>query len=222
MNTDFDFNTYMENSTFNPPNELIKLNLSTNNLFDLIEKYTLDKLGGDIHTLLTYNNLMYRVGFVKVFGWSIPSRSSLMELQQNVGNDTVLEIAAGKGLWSALMKSIGMKVITTSISDGHYYNEEDMKKTWTNVEMMDCVEAVKKYTEANCLFLSWGSGQLHATLSSFTGNKLIIVGEDYDGCTDALYEEEDDLENNCGFKLVDQIKIPVWYGIRDSISIYTR
>ncbi len=139
--------------------EIIEKNLTIDELSALIDRFTGGKTEEKTDELFSMKNNeyfhFYRFDYAKIFGWSIPSVSALEKIKEFVDTDTVLEIAAGRGFWSALMKSIGMNVIATSIADGHYYSANDMEKTWLNVELLDCVEAVNTYSDANCLFISW-------------------------------------------------------------------
>lgn len=196
----------------------IKKNLSIDELFNMIEELT-DEKTQDSENLMrnsSYCSIVYRDAFTKLFGWSVPSRSSLKQIKEFVGSDLVLEIAAGRGLWSALMRSVNMNVIATSIVDDIYYDEDDMQKIWSDIELLDCTEAVTKYSDANCLFISWGNGQLNKCLPIFKGNKIVVIGE-RGGCTDWFEDNE-----KYGFALHSYVFIPRWTGLRDCVELYTR
>ncbi len=191
-----------------------KQRLTTDELFEILNKYT---------TIEHLNNIMFSFTFrekifVHMFGWSIPSLNSLEEALNFIRNDTVLEIAAGVGFWSALLRSKNVNVHTTSIVDNHYYNNKEMEHNiWTEVEILDGTDAVQKYTDANCLFLSWGNGILYKTLPLFKGNKIIVIGECEGGCTD--YLNTDDFDE---FELIQCITIPRWRGLCDDMRFYVR
>lgn len=204
---------------FPASDEIIKKDLSEKELFGLVHEYTDGKTYSETNDFMKNFKYspFYRFGYCAIFGWSIPSETALEKINEFVGPDTVLEIAAGRGLWSALMKKTNMNVITTSIADGHYFDKKQMEKTWTDIELLDCVDAVTKYGDANCLFISWGSGQLYRSLRSYNGKKLVVIGEGIDGCTDAL-----DYVNEFDFKLVSTIDIPCWDGIHDAVFLYSR
>lgn len=159
--------------------------------------------------------------FTESFGWSIPSRSSLDEIVGFVGSDQVLEIAGGRGLWSKFMSLSGIDTICTSIIDGLYYNKESMNCTWYPVELLDCCEAVKKYNDRNCLFLSWGWRCLYNSLKYYKGKKLIVIGENNTCYTDYL-DPEDDTWPNYGFKLLKECSIPMLPGNNDKMRFYVR
>lgn len=199
--------------------KLVDLYDSTDSLLDLIDQHcpvNAEKSIADIKKTVLYSCGQIRHSFTDIFSWSIPCRKSLNALLTFIDGDKVLEIGAGRGLWSALFRSAGLEVECTSRSihhgDGPY--AECPMGTWTDVELLDSEEAIAKYSDVKCLFISWDSGAL-AELESFKGNKLIIIGE-YEGCTG--YIEEGDY----GFKEVGTISIRRWHGIFDMIRVYTR
>jgi hypothetical protein len=102
---------------------------------------------------------------------------------------------------------------------GSYYDEDEMSLTWCDIDILDSIEAVIKYEDYNCLFLSWGNGILHRTLKHFKGKKLIIVGEPIGGCTDTM---DNDLLNENNFKLVKIDKLHHWYFMNDVTYFYER
>lgn len=183
------------------------------------------KFAADMAKTSLYSFGHIRNSFTDIFSWSIPCRKSLDALLSFIDGDKVLEIGAGRGLWSALFRSSGLEVECTSRSIHHDvpigHSPKDVKVsnecpmgTWTTVELLDSEEAIAKYSDIKCLFVSWDSGAL-SELESFKGNKLIIIGE-YDGCTG--YIEDGDH----GFTEVGIISIRRWHGIHDSIRVYTR
>ncbi len=191
-----------------------KQRLTTDELFEILNKYTTPEILNNFMFSFNFRNLI----FVHMFGWSIPSLNCLEQALNFIGNDTVLEIAAGVGFWSALLRSKNIVVHATSIVDNRYYNDKAMEHNiWTSVEILDGAHAVQKYTDANCLFLSWGNGILYETLPLFKGNKIIIIGEHEGGCTD--YLSVDDFDE---FELLQCITIPRWMGLCDDMRFYVR
>lgn len=182
------------------------------------------KFMDDIKVTLGENEFpsMIRDHYIKHFSWSIPSASAINEICEFVGKtdvnkgNKIIEIAAGKGLWSALMKMRNLDVIATSLLISHY-DLGDEERVWCDIEVMDAVCAVKKYSdETSCLFLSWGAGVLYDALKHFKGNKLIIIGENSDGCTDYLKN------GKFGFKKIKKINILKFTGLRDKMRFYVR
>ncbi len=159
-----------------------------------------------------------RLIYTSMFSWAIPTRPALDKLLKFIAKDQVLEIGGGRGLWTALLQASGIDVICTSLSASH--NGYDGLKfsedwTWTKVELLEAEAAISKYQNRSCLFVSWGAGTLSG-LTRFKGNKLIVIGEGEDGCTDYITDGED------GFKLCAEISIPQWSGINDIIRLYRR
>lgn len=165
---------------------------------------------------------MIRDHYIKHFAWSIPSANAIDEICAFIGKtdvdkgNKIIEIAAGKGLWSAIMKMRNLDVITTSLMTSHY-DMRDEERVWSDIEIIDAVSAVKKYSnESSCLFLSWGPGVLYEALEHFKGNKLIVIGEDSDGCTDHLANGE------FGFKKIKKVNILRFSSLRDKMRFYVR
>lgn len=190
--------------------DLIVLNIDNEHLFQSINKHVEE-------SILTFSK---RHIFVHIYGWSLPSIESAHALTSYISTSKVLEVGCGRGLWGLILKNMGVDIVCTSLGLVHGYASESIKscnKTWTDVEILDCVDAINKYSDRDCLFISWGSGILHQSLAKFKGTKLIVIGEGRDGCTDGLSKD-----NSFGFKIFQTIDIPVWSGIHDKIRIYER
>ncbi len=118
--------------------------------------------------------------FIDYFTYSVPTKTALDEMCNFILDSTVVDVGAGLGLWSKLLRLRNIKIDAIDIE---IYNN-----TWTNVEQMDCVEYIKN-NNPDCLLISWGSLTIVRSMEVFTGNKIIIIGE-YGGCTarKILYE----------------------------------
>lgn len=156
------------------------------------------------------------------YGWSVPTRRAIEHIQKFVGNDMILEVGAGKGLWAKLMQDLGMHVTPTDLS--HTDNKYIKGDPHTEVQMMDAVDAVNKFGDHSVLMLNWppyNDPMAAQALKAFRGNKLIYVGEGWGGCTG------DDCFHNIiekEWQLVEEreIDIPQWYGIHDWLHLYRR
>lgn len=191
--------------------DIITKGLSKDELFEIIEKYT--KWKDDHKGTVRYIICQY-------LGWSIPSKASMMVLKEFVGCNKVLEIGAGLGLWSALMKEFGLDVITTSKEPNSMpYKKEQPDHGWCDIELLDGLDAVRKYDECNVLFISWGyhNKEFKQAVNQFKGNKIVVVGE-IGGCT---YWLNTDKYNN-KYKMVKWFGIPQWYGLNDAMFFYER
>lgn len=145
------------------------------------------------------------------FAWNCYSYEAMKKIISFIKSDKVLEICAGKALWSACMRKAGVTMYVT--------DNKPSDKTFTDVEKMDGVKAIETYN-TNILMMSWppyDKSIAYDALIKFKGNKLIYMGE-YDGCTGdeqfhKLLEKEWD---------VKYISIPVYYGLYDAIYLCTR
>jgi len=169
---------------------------------------------------------MYRRDyFIKNYGWSVPTKEAIETLKNFIGNDTVLSVGSGYGLWSKLLQEIGVNAIaTTRISEkdrGHMPKHDHF---FTDVENIEHLEAVEKYPDAGVLMMSWppyDEPMAYETLRRFNGNKVIYIGEGMGGCTgcdrfhNRLYNEWKEVEDM-------HIEIPQWAGINDNVFLYVR
>lgn len=168
------------------------------------------------------NERVRRQNFYAKYSWSVPNNIALDQIKEFCGNDNILEIGSGLGLWAHLIRLSGLNIFATDIgSTGTYYT--NFSKTWTNVEIMNHKEAIHKYgSQCNLLFLSW---PCHHNLSAFEsinhyqGSKLIYIGEGLDGSTGEpqffkLLKKK--------YKFVKSINIPRWAGNFDKLYCYVK
>jgi len=178
-------------------------------LFRLVKYYTTDICGTD-------QGYIHMSIFNDLFGWSIPSRESVEKIVDFIGEDKVLEIGGGRGLWSRLLQESGIDVICTSKSI-HYSQRDPYRDrnntSWTTVHKMKADEAIRKYSDRNVIFISWGMYSLDF-LMKFRGRKVVIVGEGDSGCTSYLRDGQ------FGFQQVGEIEIPRWFLREDKIRLY--
>ncbi len=140
----------MQDTIINPK----KYFTSEDDLFDQISH--LNKYEGSDTVSVNCNRKLN----IEDCGWSLPNKKALDEIVSFVGNEgKILEVAAGLGLWSAAMKFRNLNVMTTTLMITHH-SPSDKEKIWTDIEMIDASEAINKYSDYECLFLSWGAGLL--------------------------------------------------------------
>ena len=126
--------------------------------------------------------------------WGIPTPKIIYDICKFVETDDILEIGAGTGLWAKLLNLRGINIIATDIGEsGEYYN---YNKTFYPIDIINGVDAIKKYKDYNVLLICWPpmNSIAYDCLNKFTGNKLIYIGEPKFGCT-----ADDDF-----FELLDQ------------------
>lgn len=205
--------------------EDLKKHLTT----DIISRNTPDEIiYYMIHTFEQYRtntniSLEVRKHFWPIFGYFIPSKRDIKKLCDFIGSSSVLEVGAGLGFISHLLRCQGINLDAIDI--------HKPEKTWTKIKLSNCVEAIQQYNY-DCLFLCYGNHILKKCMDNFKGDKIIIIGEGYGGCTDALIEnnglrvyETNDQElstETYDYKLVCRIEIPEWYPYTDSIFFYER
>ena len=174
--------------------------------------------------------------------WTPPfSYDILKKMVSFIGDSKVLELAAGTALQARFLNMMGVDIIATDSYD------ELGDFTYMPVEKIDYKNALKKYGDTvDCLMIIWGRGLPDKeTFKLFKGNKIIVIGEPYGGCTSAgiiddicCYADKNDIDtsnlvddntdNDYDNELVDQwlnvdrIYFTQWFGINDYIQLIKR
>jgi hypothetical protein len=92
-------------------------------LWEDIEKYGPPKRENDYKHPLP--NWWQFPRFSGEFGYSAPTKEAIQKIKQFVGDDQVLEVGAGKGLWAKLMQDAGIKVTPTDIAAGKTHGTDE-------------------------------------------------------------------------------------------------
>lgn len=133
---------------------------------------------------------------------------------------------AGCGTLSAALQKEGIDVTPTdNFSWRHHWSTEE-NKLWTEVEEIDCLEAIKKYPDADIFIMSWTymNNTAYESLKlirEVNPNALLIyIGEGWGGCTadDAFFdlvEKVDDEDFETAVQNFSQ-----WYGLYDRIRLF--
>lgn len=148
--------------------------------------------------------------YLQNFGPGVPTVQALQKLQHFVGSDTVLNINAGTGLWAGLMALHGISVTATDINPAN---------GWFDIEQLSTVSSLLMY-QHNVLFMVWPSDSTFTeALESFTGNKLVYIGECAGGYTmdDAFFRVLDD-----NYQLVNVVELPNWPGLSDKMYMFQK
>lgn len=151
--------------------------------------------------------------------WSFPpTLQQINELITLIGRDGYLEVGAGSGFLACILQRSGINFI--AVTDINPYNPMfnlDKKIEYTVVESLSALDAVQKYGKDSKVLLScWGRHEYDdSMLDFFAGEYIVDIGENEGGC--------------CGFgvnlkkwMMVHEIKIPTWFGLRDTLKIYER
>lgn len=158
--------------------------------------------------------------FIENLSWAIPSKEAIHKIKEFAGSKLILEICAGLGLWTGLLRLLGCDVIATDTFTTHRTSRE--KALIDDIIPMDAVTSVITYNLASVLFLCWpGCYESYAAdaLEVFKGDKLIFIGEIKGGCTadDTFY---DMLEAK--WEEIGQLRILNWPSIHDIVIFYKR
>lgn len=154
------------------------------------------------------------------YSWSVPNEAALNKI---ASFGPVVEVGAGTGYWSALLRLRGVDVVAYDahpIESGTSSFHPRAEQSWTNIAQGSETSAARHGDRT--LFLSWppgGEPMAANTLSSFTGKRLAYVGEGRGGVTgDARFHDLLDTQ----WSLVDTVEIPQWKGRSDALHIYER
>jgi hypothetical protein len=157
--------------------------------------------------------------FIERFGFAVPTPIAIKAVNQFVGQQEVLEVGAGTGLWAQLLSDEGVSITAVDDWSGKYSSPLKVGAHYP-VERVDGIEAVKRHAH-NVLFLCWPDYDdtiASAALKAFRGNKLIYIGEGESGCTG----DDKFHEMLSRWKLVESIALPQWPGIHDELWLYRR
>lgn len=125
--------------------------------------------------------------------WSIPSESALQVLEFIIAeskSDTVVELGAGYGIWTELLRKRNPKIkfIATDSFQSHNTKESD------DVEKLTYQEAIEKYNSKSTLFFwSWCPYQLNINDSLVDVDNYVHIGEPPGGScgNESLFEQQD-------------------------------
>jgi len=167
--------------------------------------------------------LTYRVRelFVEHFSWAIPHSSTIAGLASKLhGYKNILEVGAGSGLWTHLLRNLHkVPIHATDILDGSYGYDKKFK--YCEIEKIDAISAIEKH-DPEVLMMVWaplGKPMANNCLKAFKGNLLVWIGEDEGGCN-GDYNFFEELRKN--WEVMDNIDMPSWFGINDYCTVYQR
>jgi len=155
---------------------------------------------------------------VKRYGFAVPCIEAIRVL---VSLSPLVEVGAGSGLWSRLVREAGGDIVAT---DKFGVERDGFSKMWSGeaIERMEASEAVRAFPECN-VFVSWPSycGKWAAEMAALIrpGRSLVVIGEDRGGCT-----ADDDFFDllDSGYEEVGLLRIPRWPGICDMLTVHVR
>ena len=196
--------------------------ITQSGLWEDIEEKTRNS---DAFGIETYFN---RSKFTKNYGWAIPSKEAIEGIKKFVGNNKVIEVGSGLGLWAKLLQDAGVHVTATDLSlnplseEGKGNRYIDTTNTFTDVEEIGNIDAIEKYRDHSALLMVWppyDDPMADESLKAFQGDKLIFIGEGQGGCTggEGFFCTLANEWTDRGY-----INIPNWDGIHDYIHLFTK
>lgn len=172
------------------------LNVITDNPYHYIVKNLIKKSEYATRNLL-----------VQIYSWAVPNDKILGRISKTIPK--ILEIGAGTGYWSYLLKNRGVDIIST---------DKNPKNTWTDVIKEDYKKSIEKYQD-RVIMLCWPIMEFFDLIKdgSYKQKKIIYIGE-YAGCTGGLMPK---LEEANMIKSLKTINIPTYRGIHDKGYLIT-
>lgn len=160
------------------------------------------------------------------YGFPCFSKEVIQEMIHFIDHRKVLEVCAGKGWLSKLLKDAGVDLIST---DNYSWDERSRFTPWkdkfTDVIQLDALEAMDQYPDSDVIILSWP--EYLSPLAAFVLNRciernipLIYIGEWQGGCT-ANDEFFDIIDEECDCIVLSNHYIP-FDGIHDNIYIVSK
>lgn len=171
--------------------------------------------------------MMLRGAIIERQGFALVSKKWVEPLAKWIGNKKCLEIMCGCGSISYALQQQGVNVIATDNFSWNGMDSWNTKKNyWTDIENIDCIEAIRKYgKDIDVIILSWAYMDNYAYQSLIEmrkvnpGTVMLVIGEGVGGCTadDDFFETMEVIDN----KEIDHIdaKYDTWSGLYDHIML---
>lgn len=146
-----------------------------------------------------------------------------MKTYTNNEQPKILEIMAGMGAITFALRQKGLTdvIACDNQSIGEIF---DYSKQWTNVEFIDCIEAMKQHPETQIVICSWPRDD--GTMTKFIKTMhevnpkcvLIYIGELEYGCNAEVEFFDNVIETHDFYEAEDKFKS--WSGINDGIHSF--
>jgi hypothetical protein len=167
-----------------------------------------------------HRKLYTRWGFVRKFGFTIPSREALKLVARF---SPLLEVGAGSGYWAHELAREGADVLATDpkpIPAGGVQKRYGFFHPWHSVVKLSGRRAVRLHPDRT-LLLCWPSYNepwAAETLGAYRGDRLVYVGEWNGCCADDSFFDLLDRE----WEEVESLPLPHWFGIHDNLWVLRR
>lgn len=190
-----------------------------NEYLDLFYSVSVNR--GDHFDVDSYtNSYRKRSEWCRKFSWAIPTDAALQRIA-DLG--PIVEIGAGTGYWTYLLREMGVDVKAYDVNPPGEPNCQNgwhpNAAQWTPVIKGGPERAY--WHEDRALFLCWppyNTPMAFDALKVYRGNTMIYVGEGGHGCTgDKAFHDLMESEWN-----VEWFDLPQWDGIHDGMHVCTR
>lgn len=149
----------------------------------------------------------------KTIGWTIPSREMISTIAQVADNKTVVDVGAGSGLISMLLRRLQVRAQPVEVDT----KEPKPLRVFMKPTIVD--SGYKVPADA-VLLISWGRDHMDKYITDYVsagGKTVIIIGEKHNGCTLAC----DYLRNSAGWT-ARIVEIPNFEWIYTYMYVWTR
>jgi hypothetical protein len=158
-----------------------------------------------------------------LFCWAIPTEAALEVLARHA---PLVECGAGMGYWTALLRSRGVDALAYDLRPPGRKARNRFHRTargsWTPVARASSVHAARRHPE-RALVLCWppygDDAASYAALRAYRGDTLIHIGEREEGATGSVRFHR---ELALNWTLVEELALPRWPRLRDSVLVYRR
>lgn len=159
-----------------------------------------------------------RHDMVRQYAWAIPSAEALDAIAEL---SPIVEVGAGGGYWSMLLRERGARVAPFDLQPYPLLNGY-ARRAWTPVSRGGPARALKGERAGWTLLLCWPSyldDWSERALALHRGEWVAYVGEGQGGCTatDAFHDR---LERD--YRREHTVRLPQWEGIHDWLELWKR
>lgn len=166
----------------------------------------------------TITNTDMRFLYIKYFSYTAVTRAFIDNLAMFLQDKRCLEIMAGQGCLSYFLQEEGINIHPTDNASW----ELDTAKYWTDIEIIDCLDAIRKYgKDIDYIIIGWTPpnddiiNKVFDTIWEVNPDlEIIFIGEENE-CT-GTYDMFDNIEyiEDERFELVQQ-SYTTWYSLHD-------
>jgi len=150
-----------------------------------------------------------RSELVKKYAWAILNDEAIQTL---VKYSPIISVGSGSGYNEYLLREAGADILASDL--------DPPAETWMPVLKQEAVEVAREHNDRAIMYCwphfaySWPE----LSLKAYRGNTVLFIGEGKGGCTGS--EDFHDLLDE--WDCIDNVCIPRWWGIYDSLTIYHR